>query len=110
MLLPALTQSQQPTTTQATRYTTQLLQFYNSQLQQPPQPQPQSHSPSTYSDVSVEFTRSAPLNHSHPAAPILFPALTTITATTAALSQSSQPPVFEAIAIMEAPTGNIERD
>jgi hypothetical protein len=42
--------------------------------------QSQSHSPWTFSDVSVEFTRSAPLNDSQPAAPIWFPDHTQSTA------------------------------
>jgi hypothetical protein len=59
---------------QVTRCTTQQRLHYHSQLQQPLQTQ--SHSLQTPSDVSVEFTRSAPHNDSHPAAPMSFPALT----------------------------------
>jgi hypothetical protein len=82
ILLPALTQSQRPTTMQTPRYTTQQL-HYHSQRQQPHQTQ--SHSPPTSSDVSAEFTRSAPHSDSHPAAPILL----------AALTQSQQPTTMQ---------------
>jgi hypothetical protein len=91
MSFPDLTQSQQLTTTQATRYTTQKQQPYDhSQLQ--PQ-QTQSHSPRTASDVSVELTRSAPHNDSHPAAPMSF----------AALTESQQPTTMQATTTQQQP-------
>jgi hypothetical protein len=68
---------------QVTRYTTQQQLYNHSQLQQPPQIQ--SHSLQTTSDVSVEFTRRAPHNHSQPASPIQF----------SALAQSQQPTTMQ---------------
>jgi hypothetical protein len=80
MSFPALTQSQQPTT-QATRYTTQhnttdaIAAHSVSNSTRVAHLQSHSHPP-TSSDVSVELTRSAPLNDSQPTALMLLSALT----------------------------------